>query len=84
MPDMRFIQNALPQEILDEFQGDPVLAAEDIMRWLKTRGASDIRTLARRTRLHKSTIEAFLNAFCNAGLTRTEMVDEKMRYTIVD
>ena len=43
---------------------------------------SDIRTLARRTRLHKPTIEAFLNAFCEAGLTEADGEDEKRRFSV--
>lgn len=80
MPDLSFIRTELPAEILETLTDDPVITAEDIIKWLKTRGASDIRTLARRTRLHKPTIEAFLNAFCKAGLTRSEGEDDKIRY----
>ncbi|MBO5752354.1 MAG: hypothetical protein J6S69_01520 [Proteobacteria bacterium] len=83
MPDMSFVLTALTPEILETVPDDPVTTAEDIIRWLKTRGASDIRTLARRTRLHKPTIEAFLNAFCDAGLTIKEGDEEKVRFLAV-
>ena len=83
MPDLTFIRNELPEDILKTLPDDPVTTAEDIIRWLKTRGASDIRTLARRTRLHKPTIEAFLNAFCKAGLTKSEGEDDKIRYSAI-
>ncbi len=82
MPDMSFIKTVLSPEILETLPDDPVATAEDIIRWLKTRGASDIRTLARRTRLHKPTIEAFLNAFCDAGLTTSSGEPEKLRFEV--
>lgn len=83
MPDLSFVLTALSPEILETVPEDPVATAEDIIRWLKTRGASDIRTLARRTRLHKPTIEAFLNAFCDAGLTTREGEEEKLRFMAI-
>ena len=69
MPNLDFVSQTLPQEIRETVSGDPVEIAADILKWLKTRGASDIRTLARRTRLNKPTIEAFLNAMADEGLT---------------
>ena len=83
MPDLSFMRDDLPEDILSTLQDDPVATAEDIIRWLKSRGASDIRTLARRTRLNKPTIEAFLNAFCRAGLTKSEGEDDKIRYSAI-
>lgn len=82
MPDLEFITQKLTPEILETITDDPVTTAEDIIRWLKTRGASDIRTLARRTRLHKPTIEAFLNAFCDAGLTVVDGEDDKRKFSV--
>ncbi|MBQ9244011.1 MAG: hypothetical protein IJ165_12470 [Proteobacteria bacterium] len=83
MPDLSFMRSDLPEDILGTLADDPVSTAEDIIRWLKTRGASDIRTLARRTRLQKPIIEAFLNAFCKAGLTKSEGEDDKTRYCAI-
>ena len=80
MPDLEFVQNALPPDIREALNGDPAEIAADILRWLKNRGASDIRTLARRTRLHKTTIEAFLNAMCIAGITAIEGDGDRIRY----
>ena len=71
---------ALPDEILDTISGDPTDTAADILRWLISRGASDIRTMAMRTRLHKTTIEAFFNALCDAGLARQETDGEHVRF----
>ena len=83
MPDLDFIPNALPPEIRETLSGDPIEIAGDIIRWLKNRGASDIRTLARRTRLHKTTIEAFLNAMCIAGITNAEGEGERTRFSAI-
>ncbi len=83
MPDLNFIPNALPPEIRESLSGDPIEIAADIIRWLKNRGASDVRTLARRTRLHKTTIEAFLNAMCIAGLTNTEGEGDRTRFSAI-
>ncbi len=82
IPDMSFIASALPGEILADLGDDPVRAAKDIYRWLLTRGASDIRTLARRTRLNKTTIEAFLNAFCEKGFVVSETIGDKIRFNL--
>ncbi len=82
MPDMSFITTVLSPEILETIPDNPIATAEDIIRWLKTKGASDIRTLARRTRLHKPTIEAFLNAFCDAGLAKAEGEPDKLRFEV--
>ena len=82
MPDLSFILTTLPESIFDTIPGDPVATAEDIIRWLKTRGAADIRTLARRTRLNKVTIQAFLQAFCIENLVRQEGDDEKARFIV--
>ena len=70
----------MPKDVLETISGDPIDTAADIIRWLKSRGASDVRTLARRTRLHKVTIEAFLNALCQAGLVAKEGEDERVRF----
>ena len=83
MPDLGFIPNALPPDIRETLSGDPIEIAGDIIRWLKNRGASDIRTLARRTRLHKTTIEAFLNAMCIAGITSADGEGERTRFTAI-
>lgn len=82
IPDMAFVASALPGEILADLGDDPVRAAKDIYRWLLTRGASDIRTLARRTRLNKTTIEAFLNAFCEKGFVVSETIGDKIRFNL--
>lgn len=82
MPNLDFVTQKLTTDILETITDDPVTTAEDIIRWLKTRGASDIRTLARRTRLHKPTIEAFLNAFCDAGLTVADGEDDKRKFSV--
>lgn len=82
MPDLHFITEVLSPEILETVKDDPVTTAEAIIQWLKSCGASDIRTLARRTRLKKPTIEAFMNAFCEAGLTRATGEPEKQKFEI--
>ncbi len=82
MPDLHFIKEVLSPEILETVKDDPVTTAEAIIQWLKSCGASDIRTLARRTRLKKPTIEAFMNAFCDAGLTRSTGEPEKLKFEI--
>ena len=80
IPNLKFLYDTMPKDVLDSISGDPIDTAADIIRWLKSRGASDVRTLARRTRLHKVTIEAFLNALCQAGLVSKEGEDEHMRF----
>lgn len=82
IPDMAFIPTAIPPEILAEMTDDPIHAARDIYRWLQSRGASDIRTLARRTRLHKTTIEAFLNAFLQKGIVICEGNGDKIKFNL--
>lgn len=83
-PDIKSIVTRLPQDILDILPQSPLSIAEDILKWLYTRGSSDIRTLARRTRLHKETIEAFLKIFCDCGITKPEIEGEKIRYAILN
>lgn len=80
MPNLKFLYETMPKDVLETISGDPIDTAADIIRWLKSRGASDVRTLARRTRLHKVTIEAFLNALCQAGLVAKEGEDERVRF----
>ena len=82
LPDLSFVRHELDREILDALPEDPVTTAEAILTWLKTKGASDIRTLARRTRLHKPMIEGFLKAFCDAGICTSEGENEKMRFMV--
>ena len=82
IPDMTFVEDAISPEILAELSDEPIRAAKDIYRWLLTRGASDIRTLARRTRLNKTTIEAFLNAFQAKGIVSQETLGDKVKFSL--
>lgn len=80
MPDLDFILHCIPENIREAMTGDPIQIAEDILCWLKKSGPTDMRTLARRTRLHKPTIQAFLQAFCEKKLVRQESNDEHGKY----
>lgn len=82
IPDMAFVEEAISPEILAELSDEPIRAAKDIYRWLLTRGASDIRTLARRTRLNKTTIEAFLNAFQTEGIVSQQTLGDKVKFSL--
>lgn len=82
IPDMGFVEDAIDPAILADLSDDPIHAAKDIYRWLLTRGASDIRTLARRTRLNKTTIEAFLNAFRAKGIVVQEVIGDRVKFSL--
>lgn len=82
IPDMRFILTELSPDILSDIPDDPITAAQDVYRWLIERGPADVRTLARRTRLNKSTIEAILNALCIHQLTKIEDGNGKSKFLI--
>ena len=79
---MGFVEDAIDPAILADLSDDPIHAAKDIYRWLLTRGASDIRTLARRTRLNKTTIEAFLNAFRAKGIVVQEVIGDRVKFSL--
>lgn len=82
LPDMNFILSELSTDILSDIPDDPITAAQDVYRWLIERGPADIRTLARRTRLNKTTIEAILNAFCSHQLTKIDDSNGKSKFMI--
>ena len=82
LPNIDFLENEIPPEIAAEMARDLQSAGDDLLNWLKTLGATDIRTLARRTRLKKTEVKLIVNAFLNHELIRQEGEGEKAKFII--
>ncbi len=83
LPNTAFLKDEIPEEILKEMPRDPQSAGEDLLNWLQTLGATDIRTLARRVRLKKTEVKFIINAFLEHELIRQEGEGDKAKFVMI-